>query len=270
MGIGLCATVLVPWLLGRYVLRDTFLLPTRTTAPSEVRNFLRGSLGSYFLSDYLSGVCVIAAIAAILCLVRPWRGRPVGIILSLAMLVGCWFAHGQAINRWDANEAIVNASVIYPFPESDSNGKYYQTCGLADAVNGTDARLNDKKYATGGFSGGYVTFAGQHYYVWTAHYSPSSGDDSPSGTCNRIYAYQGWQVFKRLDVGSQGVNGGSICDTDGTVDGLIWFVDSANQTNATPDDADGFFYWRVADASATSLTFLAKADFAQQFPNCTA
>jgi len=129
--IGLCATVLVPWLLGRFVLRDTFLLPTRTTASSEIRNVLRSSVGSYFLSDYLSGVCAVAAIAAILGLVRPWRGRPVAIALSLAMLAGSWFAHAEALQHWNSQEDVVNARMpVVTAVQTLTNGSVYLMTSL--------------------------------------------------------------------------------------------------------------------------------------------
>lgn len=220
-GIGLSVTVLVPWLLGRYIFRDSFLLPTQASVPSEVRNYLRGELGGYFPADYLTGLAVVAFLVAFLCIVRPWRGRVLTGLLSIVLLAGSWYAHAEALTRWDEQEVLVGAEKIYPFPQSNPdytawNATEYLTCGMSNIVQ----------------------LDGHNHYTWTASIE---GSDLDRGECNLVYAYTDWTQRERLDLagvtpsddypnGAVVDDAGEVCDTNGTAEGLLWHADDGDFT----------------------------------------
>jgi hypothetical protein len=63
-------TVELPWAIGRYLMRDTFLYPRDLSVEPATRlNHV------YFLPDYLAGLTVISIIASIILLAWPWRYR---------------------------------------------------------------------------------------------------------------------------------------------------------------------------------------------------
>lgn len=247
-GFGLSVTLLVPWLLGRYLLRDSFLLPTATSAPSEVRNFLRAEVGGYFLADYLTGLCALAFLVGVLGVVRPWRGRVLRVIVSAAILVGSWYAHGFAIERWETQEPLVDAQKIYPFPESNP---------------GYSPPWNDTKYFTCGRSS-VIELDGSNYYTWTA---TVDGTDLDYDQCNRVYAYGDWDElrsgeFRRLQPtedyasGAYFTGSGEVCDTDGSPEGLLWHGD------------DGTYEYFFSLLGSGDVVFETVDEFQQSHPNC--
>lgn len=76
-----CVTVLVPWLVGRLVLRDTPLLPRdERLFDIRVREY-----GDYFPAELLAGYCIVGAVLALFLLIRPWRGRAISIVAALSI-----------------------------------------------------------------------------------------------------------------------------------------------------------------------------------------
>jgi hypothetical protein len=248
MVIGLVAgvTVLVPWLLGKYKLRDTWLLPTLTSAPADVRDDARSYLGGYFWPDYLSGLAVVALLVAIILLVRRWPGRVLGILVGFALLIGCYFPYAGARAIWGEREAALNADGVYPYtkiPARDSGGWYHSTCGISDVVE----------------------LDGHKYYAWTVGQRVSWFDHvrGSGGPCHSIEIYVDWDQVGTAQKEFHGESvdidtGGRLCDTDGTPEGLVWFAPQAY--------GDGFFAVPMV-GSATINGFTAD-EFAAAYPMC--
>jgi Protein kinase domain len=201
--IALCATVLVPWLLGRYALRGWLFRPD---GAGVFDGEARGS-GDYFLSDWTAGCCVIALVAFVLLVIRPWWGRA-GSLVVAAILAGAaiFGLMPYSEHQWSAQETITASKLrgtAYPFSE-----KYY-TCGKASKPFGKS------KVISGGPD---VT-----YSLFSARDQGSSVDG-----CNRLDFYQGWRRVKTInlkkgqvidDIGPEtiSVSRGKLADTVFTV-----------------------------------------------------
>jgi hypothetical protein len=254
--LGLAVTVVLPWLLGRYKLRDTWLLPTRTVAPPEVRDYVRSQVGHYFWPDYLTGLAVFAVIVALVLLCRPWPGRRVGIVVGVALLAGSWGAHVGAVALWNTQEDAVSASRVYPFPQGYENDSLferytYATCGMSNVVD----------------------MGGHKYYVWTARgisTVPIDLERSRSGdrltSCDLVFVYTDWTRVRGVEsmarhAGARvmsAASGGRVCDTDGTADGLIWFA----------PNAAGDLVFTVPLLGDHAIDDAAPQRFAQDYPMC--
>jgi hypothetical protein len=201
--IALCATVLGPWLLGRYALRGRL---SRPDGPGVFDGEARGS-GDYFLSDWTAG-CVVIALAAFLFLViRPWWGR-VGSLVVAAILAGLpiFGLMPYSQQQWLAQEAITATKVrgtAYPFSE-----KYY-TCGEASKPFGKSKIIHGEPDVI--------------YSLFSSRDEGSSVDG-----CNRLDFYEGWRRVKTINlkkgqiishVGSDTitVSHGSLADTVFTI-----------------------------------------------------
>lgn len=253
--IGLGMTVLVPWLVGRFLSRDTALLPAGTTAPPIVRSYLRQELGDYFRADYLTGLSVLSVIAAALLLIRPWRGRLAAILAGLVLLPMSWYFHTAAVARWSLEEAKVEASRIFPMPESATGGKYL-TCGMSNVFERDGAK----------------------YYTWSAEIK---GTDE----CNRIEVYRDWNRIAvvdfdntkytspadrhatRIGIGfgspeSSGGGGvGSICDPQVASKELLWHA-----TYGASAKEKLVYYFAVGEAP--KVKSLTPKKFAAKFAKC--
>ncbi|MFI1955916.1 DnaJ domain-containing protein [Streptomyces xinghaiensis] len=95
-------TVLVPWLIGRYLLRDTWFFPTG----EGVYNALRDGHGrDYANAEYPGGVAVIGFLLAAALLLRSWGGRGRYVVVgfvSLAIAINSAFV---ARSEWGDLEA---------------------------------------------------------------------------------------------------------------------------------------------------------------------
>ncbi|MEU4191534.1 protein kinase [Kribbella sp. NPDC026611] len=175
IGVATCATVVLPWLVGRYLLRGRW--PRYNY--SAVYDVDARRAGAYFLSDWLSGCMVVAVLVAAYLVLRPWRQR-VGTIVATALGLGAiWYwgvpyVQAQWQKQEDTTVALLS-STPYPFED-----KYY-TCGSATL---TGRRIN----AAG--------------YVESYSYSMFTGRTKGSTTqaCNLIEVYDGWQRIKRFDL----------------------------------------------------------------------
>lgn len=169
-----CITVIVPWLIGHYLLRDRF---GRTYSASVYDSSVR-SAGHYFMTDFIAGTFLLVVVTGCIVLLgRNWRRRIPSIVIAIAMISGgvLWL-RPSANNRWNKDEAqsasLLRSSV---FPFSD----HYATCG-EDNVSYTDS--SGSTYTISAFS---ATTLG-----------------SAEAGCNRVSIYSGWCLLKQIDLPS--------------------------------------------------------------------
>lgn len=184
--IGLCATVLAPWLIGRYALRDHLFRPTG----AKVFDTGARDAGKYFLTDWSAGCVVIVLLAAIFLLIRSWRGRVVSVITASAMIAGSWlWLVPQSKQLWQQEEAVTASrlrSTAFPF------GDQFMTCGSAEKGFGhSKVDSGDPKVL-------YTLFSAQ-------------SKDSPVSGCNKVVLYEGWRKVRSITFkGKQQINSGVL------------------------------------------------------------
>lgn len=162
VAVVLSVTVLVPWLIGKFFLRDSV-----HDRLGGVYDLAARDDGRYFQADWFGGVGVLLVLAAVIVLIGSWRRR--ASTVTAALVVGV-FAGAVVLpasaDRWTDAEwetLQVLASTSYPF------GERWATCG---------SRTFDVLGEDGG--------AYHHFQVWTAR---TVGAD----TCNRLEVYDGWR-----------------------------------------------------------------------------
>ncbi|WP_432874597.1 serine/threonine-protein kinase [Kribbella sp. CA-245084] len=175
LGFGACVTVLVPWLIGRYLLRGDW--PRRDLA--DVFDVDARRTGAYFLTDWATGCLVVAVLVAAFILLRPWRQR-VGMVVAAALGVGAAWYWGvpyvqQEWNKQERVTAELLKTTPYPFDD-----KYY-SCGSATT---TIERVN---------AAGYIEV--KAYSLFTARTKGSTSD-----ACNLIEFYDGWRRVKTFNL----------------------------------------------------------------------
>lgn len=173
MGAGLLAiTVLIPWLVGHFLLRKTFVLRAN---PAVYESEARG-LADHFLATYLGGlVVVVLGLGIFLVARRPWQGR-------VGTVVGGWIAVLGALvvllpiagSQWDAAEHKTIKHLretAFPFSK-----RFYECAGWTiGAENGAhDPEL---------------------WQVYLAQVKGTSGS-----ACNRVHIYRGWQPAGYYDL----------------------------------------------------------------------
>lgn len=113
-----CVTVLVTWLLGRFLLRGMF---GRTDEYVLFDNSAR-STGTYFLTDWTAGCALVLALLGLLLILRPW-GLRVGFGVVGVLSLGAAVALGVvSLNEWrdaEATTAGVSASSASPWDVAD-------------------------------------------------------------------------------------------------------------------------------------------------------
>lgn len=164
-------TLLVPWLIGFYVLRDGVLLPRLTPSyEHEPRNYWH-----YFWALYFAGVGVLSMILAAILLLRSWYKRPVAVVAGIALALASVFgAFPWARSVWDGAESTTAqtlATSAFPF------SKNFYSCGYgALAVLG---------------SGGETEY-------WQVHTARIIGSDVKG--CNRLVVFRGWDRIEQVDL----------------------------------------------------------------------
>ncbi|MGN6301738.1 MAG: serine/threonine-protein kinase, partial [Angustibacter sp.] len=164
VAVVLCATVLGPWLVGRYLLRDTL----GRDQMGRVFDTHARHAGEYFLSDWSAGCVVVGLLLAVFVLVRPWHHRRVNVALAIALVVGL-LAVVVPFSRdhWKTAEMATGERLLSePFPFS----QWFYTCG-SDSVEFPNP------------SGTTTTYA-----LWSAKTQGSSVEG-----CDRLELYQGWK-----------------------------------------------------------------------------
>ncbi|MEP9385591.1 hypothetical protein, partial [Nocardioides sp. KR10-350] len=174
LAVGACVTVLVPWLIGRFALRDRF---GRATSVAVFDPAVRKA-GDYFLTDWLSGTCVILVVAGVVILAgRYWPRRILSIAMAFAMIgAALFYLRPIAISKWseaEAHSAMLLETTAFPFSDR------YKTCG-SDTL--TFTRDDGTKYVVSAFS---------------AHISGTADEG-----CNRVEIYRGWCPVKTINLPS--------------------------------------------------------------------
>lgn len=161
-----CVTVLIPWLLGHFVLQDQLLWKTH---PGVFDTSAR-SAGGYFSSNWQAGSSVVIVAAALFLLVRSWRGRTISVIIAIAAIVGaCAWLIPMSVQNWDSAEAKTVhklRTTDYPF------ASHYYTCGQAGVLVGG--------------------------HPWTLFSAQVKG--SNVNGCNRLNLYHGWKPITSIDL----------------------------------------------------------------------
>ena len=161
----LTVTVIVPYLIGHFLLRKTFVLaPDPGVYEEDVRGFW-----DHFLATYLGGLIPIAALLGVFLLARqPWQGRTGAVAIGAVALVGSLavlLPVAQA--QWhDAEQKAVDTLRETAFPFAD---RYYD-CESWEihAENGI-----------------------HQPELWQVHLGRLKGSDVDG--CNRVNVYRGWQ-----------------------------------------------------------------------------
>lgn len=162
--IFLVVTLIGPYLLGHFVLRETWLL---APDPGVYDGAVRG-LGDHFVPDYLAGVAAVTALTAAFLLLRPWHHRVRSVVLGWVLVVGLIaFLLPAVDNRWrDSERTSIGklATTAYPF------GERYYTC---------DSYAYQISWQRGGTE------------VWQIYLAQEAG--FPGRACNRVEVYNGWR-----------------------------------------------------------------------------
>lgn len=231
----LCVTVLVPWLIGRHLLRDS-LVRIREAGVFDVaaRND-----GDYFLSDWIAG-CAVVLIVAGLILIRPRWSRRVFPVIAGATFGFCavLVLLPQANASWAAaEEATVRRLATEAYPMSD----------VADVCGSTETTLTDaagaehlyQMYAVGGCSSievfdgwtriGSYSLPGGQQFAGTDLFGGSSTD------------------FDAFSSGAAESSGAVLHTTAGTSIGLTYLNPSGAWT------VEGEAYVRDANLAVTAI-----------------
>lgn len=166
-------TVLVPYLIGHFLLRKT---PVLELDPAVYDERARG-LADHFLPDYLGGLAVVGVLLALYLLLRPWAFRAssviVGWVLVAALLI---VLLPTTVSKWNDAEAKTIASLretSFPFQEEFHHCYSWDF----DAENGASQRE-----------------------LWQVHLGSTLGTTVTG--CNRINIYRGWLYVGAFDLGN--------------------------------------------------------------------
>lgn len=160
-------TVLIPWLLGRWMLRDMLARPRAFGVYDvDVRED-----GWYFLSDWLAGCVAIAIVAGVFLVVRPWSYRVGSVVTGFVVLALALFVMTPgSVNSWNEAEGrSVGALATTAFPFGDE----YYTCGRG-------------------------SFPSEDGYLYQVHEARVAGSDTRG--CNRVVIYRGWERVQQVDI----------------------------------------------------------------------
>lgn len=189
------ATVLLPWLLGRFVLRDT---PIHPWVQGVYDTAARGN-GPYFLADWLGGVAVLVTLAAAIVVAGRWHRRASTLVPALLLgVLALAFVLPASRDHWRTAESDTVtrlATTAYPFSE------HWATCG------GQSFMITE----------GTTTRAVQ---VYTAVAQGAPG-------CNRLVVYDGWH-----EIGQATLPSGEQFTADGGLFGGSWDVWPVQGTSA--------------------------------------
>lgn len=205
--VGACLTVLLPWLAGRYLLRDNF---GRSNSDGVYDTTVRAP-GAYFMTDWLSGTCAVLFVAAAIILIsRHWGRRVPSIVVAFTMIgISLFWLGPSAIQRWheaEANSLTNLQTTEYPFSDQ------YQTCGSSTV---------------------WFTPSGGTEYPISAFSAHIIG--TPQNGCNRISIYKGWCLLKQLDLPAGEFIGTSMFTS--TINSNLGTSSvSPNRTSASPNE----------------------------------
>ncbi|CAM2744362.1 hypothetical protein [Skermania piniformis] len=164
-------TVLVPYLVGHFLMRRTPLL---ADDPAVFEPRVRGLL-DHFVPDYLGGLLALTVPVALFLVVRPWAYRQRTAVIGAVLLAASLFVLlPMASERWKAAEA---ASAVKlretSFPYADN----YFNCA---------------SWTLGAENGRHQS------ELWQVHLGQSLG--TPGTACNRVDVYRGWQFVGKFEL----------------------------------------------------------------------
>lgn len=176
------ATVLVPWLLGRFLLRDNALRPLSSTVyDTAIR-----TNGTYFLSDWLAGMCLLFVVLALFLILRPWSLRVGFVVVGfVALVVGAGVFGPVSAHLWNSDEGL-----------------------SADRLETTAYPWSDTKFECDSES---ATFGGA---LWQAHTARTQG---LAGGCDRVVIYRGWEPVGWAQLKSGQTEAGITIQRNGVV-----------------------------------------------------
>lgn len=168
----LAITVLVPFLIGQFLMTKTFVLKA---SPGVYEPKVRGIM-DHFWATYLGGLVPLVLLLGLFLVVRrPWQGR------NVAVGIGCIALIGSLV-------------VLLPMAESKWNA----------AEQKTIAKLRETAFP---FSASYYTCASWKIHaengahdpeLWQVYLAQVKGT---SGTgCNQVHVYRGWQRVGYYDL----------------------------------------------------------------------
>ncbi|WP_433733977.1 hypothetical protein ACQP0C_17700 [Nocardia sp. CA-129566] len=158
-------TVVVPWLIGHFLLRGRYLQTSSLVYDDQIR-----AIWPYFWTELRGGWALIALISGALLALRPWQGRRPAVVGGVVLLcVAVWLGTGARAGFGDAESDSVRklASTTFPF---DSR---FLSCGRG---------------LTLGFQS---TKSGPVESMWQLYLGSELG--YRGNGCNRISVYRGWQ-----------------------------------------------------------------------------
>lgn len=186
---GLAVTVIVPFLIGRFVMTKTFVL---RPDPGVYETDVRG-LWEYFVPTYLAGLIPIVLLLGVFLVIRtPWTFRLFSVVCGWALLIATVFLLLPFTqSKWNSAEQRAIAELRetpFPFKKKDHTKNAYQ-CESWFFV-GENGR--------------------KHFEVWQVHI----GRVAQWGNgCNGVFVYRGWR-----EVGSYVLPEGDTFNGDIAVD----------------------------------------------------
>lgn len=185
----LAVTVLVPFLIGHFLLTKTFVLrPDPRVYDEQARG-----MGDHFLATYLAGLVPIALVLGIFLVARrPWQNRMISVVCGWALVIGSVAVLlPAAMSKWhEAEQTTIAKLRETPFPFSD---RYFDCASWSiSAENGA-----------------------QQPELWQVHLGRTKGTNVDG--CNHVSVYRGWQY-----VGSFGLPAGDIFTRAITVNHVGW------------------------------------------------
>jgi hypothetical protein len=252
--LAITITGVVPWVIGRFGLRDSFLLPTGTGAPPALWGIVRDDM-NYLAADYFAGATIVLLAAGLVTVLRPWRARVAPVVVGFCAIALAFGTHWLAYSIWEDREAEIDTKPIYPYEEvvSRSEGNE-RACSLSYGIN-KDGTIVD-----------YLLIGGQNYYVWVGGEEIDLGPGGSQLICEKATAYRDWTEISSVNLVDTAPTGSSVCNTNGRASGIIWSSDGT----ATVDglSVDGVWWYYINDGDSAELTFTEREEFKELFPNC--
>lgn len=167
-------TVVIPWLIGHFLLTKTFVLKAD---PAVYEPDIRG-LGDHFLATYLGGLVPILLAAGVFVVARrPWDMRMRNVVLGWVVIGATLLVLlPTSMGKWETAErhaADQLRETAFPF------AKRFLQCA---------------SWNIGGENGL------QQPELWQVHLGQLQG--TPGRECNRVLIYRGWQLVNTYDLPS--------------------------------------------------------------------
>ncbi|MGX7724560.1 hypothetical protein [Rhodococcus sp. 5G237] len=164
-------TLVVPWLIGHFLLRGWFLQEDSRVFDAEIRPIL-----PYFWAELLAGWAILGLLAGAVLALRPWTGRVVAAVLGVVLVIGGFWLASTASSLFDSAEAESVAklrSTEFPFESR------YFNCGYGFEFDEYPTEADQ--------------LAGTNLTKWQMYLGSEMGYAGDG--CNRFLVYAGWQFM---------------------------------------------------------------------------